>query len=166
MSVRAILRLGASLGGGLALAYGLIFIAFAVVRYGLDLRAAPPEGSLWLMVGGGVLSLAVASLGITAVMAIVAAVLGIVTALCAAFLYWLVKQSGVCVHPPAIGVGIAILFVLILHTALGQLGLWDWSGLLDTTYLFWLGIPTLIYVLAALVAGRAYPVKVTEQMSA
>lgn len=166
MSVRAILRLGASLGGGLALAYGLIFIAVAAVRYGLDLRAAPPEGSVWLMVGGGALSLAVASLGITAIMALVAAVLGIVTALCAAVLYWLAERSGADVRPPAIGVGIAILFVLILHIGLRQLGLWDWPSLLHTTYLFWLGIPTVVYILAALGAGRAYHAKVAGQMSA
>ncbi len=166
MSMRRVLGLGASLGAGLALVYGLIFIAIALIRYGIDLSAAPPEGGFWLMVGGGAVSLAVASLGITAIMALVAAVVGMVTAVCAAALYWLAKRIGAGLHPAAIGAGVAILFVLLLHMALGQMSLWSWSSLLDTTYLFWLGLPALVYVLAALVASRSYPAKVAGQMSA
>ncbi len=166
MSMRAAGRLGASLGARLALVYGLLFIAFAVIRYGVDLRAAPAGGGFWAGYVGGAVSLAVASLGITALMALVAAVLGTATALCAAALYWLAQRSGAGVHPAAIGVGVASLFVLLLHLALGQMGLWSWSSLLDTTYLFWLGVPTLVYILAALVASRACRPQVAGQMSA
>ena len=137
-----------------------------MVRYGFDLRAAPPGGSFWSSYGGGAVSLAVASLGITTIMAFLAALLGTATALCAFAVYWLLKRSGARVHPAAIGVGVAILFVLLLHLALGQMGLWTWSSLLDTTYLFWLGIPALVYVMAALVASRAWRPQKTGQMSA
>jgi hypothetical protein len=156
MSMRRTLGLGASLGARLALVYGLIFVAVAVVRYGFDLGAAPPGGSFWSSYTGGAVSLAVASLGITTIMALLTAVLGTVTALCAFALYWLVRRGGAGVEPAAIGMSVAIFFVLLLHLALGQMGLWTWSSLLDTTYLFWLGIPALVYVMAALVASRAW----------
>jgi hypothetical protein len=166
MNMRRALSLGASLGARSALVYGLIFVAFGVVRYSVDLSAAPPGGSFWLAYGGGAVSLAVASLGITAIMALLAATLGAVTALCAAAIYWLAKQLGAGAHPAAIGVAVTLLFVLLLHLALAQAGLWTWSSLLDTTYLFWLGIPALVYIMAALVAGRAWQPEVAGQMSA
>ncbi len=156
MSMRTAGRLGASLGAKLALVYGLCFIVFAVVRYGADLQAAPPAASFWLGYWGGAVSLAVASLGITAILAPVAAVLGMVTALCAAVLYRLVQRSGAGVHPAVVGVGVAGLFVFLFHLVLGQTGLWTWSSLRDTTYLFWLGVPALVYVMAAVWASRAY----------
>lgn len=166
MNMRMAGRLGASLGAKLALVYGLLFIVFALLRYSIDLRAAPPGGSFWLSYGGGAVSLAVASLGITAIMALVAAILGMVTALCAAALYWLAQRSGVGVHPAVIGVGVAGLFVLLLHLGLGQAGLWTWSSLRDTTYLFWLGVPALVYGMAAVWASHAWRLQVTGQMSA
>jgi hypothetical protein len=76
------------------------------------------------------------------------------------------EKLGFLGHPAAIGMAVTLLFVLILHLALAQAGLWTWSSLLDTSYLFWLGIPALVYIMAALVASRAWQPEVRGQMSA
>lgn len=146
---------GASLGFKLALAYGIVFVLAAAVRYGSDLIAAPPNGNLWLTYLAGVTSLAVAALGIALIFGLVAAVVGALTGLLAGAIdRWL--NAG---HRPqraaAIGLSVAGVIVLLLHSALWSAGLWSSSSLASSTYLFWLGAPTLIYLASAYQTGRA-----------
>jgi hypothetical protein len=166
MSVRTITGLGASLGARFAFAYGLVFVVYGVARYGVDLTAAPPDGNLWPNYAGGAVSLAVASLGITLIMAIAAAGLGAVTALCAVGLQRLLANAEVDAHGCAVGPAVAVAGVLFLHVVLWNAGLWSLSSLLSTTYLFWLGVPSLLYVVAAVMAGRACDRSKVRQMSA
>jgi hypothetical protein len=166
MSVRTVTGLGASLGAKFAFVYGLVFVVYGVTRYGVDLTAAPPDGSLWPIYAGGAVSLAVASLGITLIMAIAAAVLGAVTALCAAGLQRLLAKAEVDAYGCAISVAVAVAGLLFLHVVLWKAGLWSLSSLHSTTYLFWLGIPSLLYILAAVIAGRACDRSKVRQLSA
>lgn len=150
----AIVRRGAALGFKLALAYGLLFVLAATVRYSRDLAAAPPPGSLWPTWLAGVLSLAVASLGIALILGLAAAVLGALTALLAvAIVHWFKSSRGPRL-PAIAGIAVAGAIVLLLHAALWNARLWSPSSLFSATYLFWLGAPAAIYLAAAYRAGR------------
>jgi hypothetical protein len=166
MSMRAVTGWGALLGARLALVYGFVFIVVGVARYGADLNAAPPNGNVWLMYAGGAVSLAVASLGIMLIMALLAALLGAITALCAAGLQRRFGKGAAGARAVTFGLGVAVTVALLLHLVLWQTGLWSWSRLLSTTYLFWLGIPSILYLLAAVLAGRAYCRNEAQQLSA
>jgi hypothetical protein len=43
--------------------------------------------------------------------------------------------------------------VLLLHWGLWGAGVWSWSSLTSSTYLFWLGAPAAIYLAVAYLAG-------------
>jgi hypothetical protein len=155
MTLRAAARKGATWGVLLAFAYGLGFCTLGSLRYLFDVSAAPPDEGFWTHVLGGAVSLTVAALGITLVMALPAAALGAVTALLAASAdeFWTVR-SGVA-HGPAAGLIAAAAMLVLLHGALWILGLWSPLSFSSTTYLFWLGIPSLLYLFAAGLTGRA-----------
>jgi hypothetical protein len=155
MTLRAAALKGAKWGLLLALAYGLVFCLLGSLRYVLDVSAAPPDGGFWTHVMGGAVSLTVAALGITLLMALLAAALGAVTALLAASVdkLW-TARSGVA-HGAAAGFFTAAGMLVLLHGALWAAGLWSPLSFASTTYLFWLGIPSLIYLAAAAYAGRA-----------
>lgn len=144
---------GAALGLKLALAYGAVFVLLAAVRYGGDLAAAPPAGSFWPTYLAGAMSLAVASLGIALILGLAAASLGALTALLALTInhWWNAGH-----HPQRaaeIGLAVAGAIVLLLHWGLWGAGVWSWSSLTSSTYLFWLGAPAAIYLAVAYLAG-------------
>ena len=146
---------GAALGFKLALVYASAFVLAASIRYGGDLAAHPPGGSLWPTYLGGVVSLAVAAFGIALILGLAAAALGAITALLAASINHQFNAERNRERSALIGLGVAGLFVLFLHTALWSAGLWSWPSLGSTTYLFWLGGPAAIYLVAAWRAGSA-----------
>jgi hypothetical protein len=155
MTLRAAAGTGAKWGVLLALAYGLGFCIFGSLRYVFDVAHAPPDEGFWTHVLGGAVSLTVAALGITLVMALPAAALGALTALLAASAdrFW-TARSGVA-HGLAAGLIVAAGVLLLLHGALWIMGIWSPLNLASPTYLFWLGIPSLLYLSTAGLAGRA-----------
>jgi hypothetical protein len=170
MTLRSVVARGALLGARLATLYGLLFIVIGAIRYGFDLFAAPPEADLWPTWAAGALSLAVAALVITLVMAIAAAVFGALTAAAALGVHELLRRFprrraqpdtdtpharfSAATVASGVAAGVAGAFVILLHLALWAAGLWSWSSLLSPTYLFWLGVPGLLYLAAAWFAGR------------
>jgi hypothetical protein len=144
---------GAALGFKLALGYAVAFIVVGGMRYGSDLAAAPPDGDWWRTFAGGAISLAVASLGLAFIFGVVAALLGALTALAAVAIDHQFNAGHNTQRAAVIGIGVAAAVVLLLHGALWRAGLWSWSSLASTTYLFWLGAPALLYLAAAYRAG-------------
>ena len=145
---------GASLGFRLALGYGFMFILVGSVRYGGDLCAAPPDGSLWPTYLAGAISLAVASLGIALVLGVVAAAVGALTAVAAVAVNRWFNHGRQPQWAAAIGLSVALIVVVLLHLGLWSAGLWSWSSLVSSTYLFWMGIPAVIYLATAYQSGR------------
>jgi hypothetical protein len=145
----------AALGFKLALAYSAVFVVVAAVRYGGDLAAAPPDGSLWPTYLGGVGSLAVASFGIALILGVAAAALGALTALLAGAIDRLFNPEHRQQRSAGIGLGVAALLVALLHAALWNAAGWSLPSLASAAYLFWLGAPAAIYLAAAYRTGAS-----------
>lgn len=144
---------GAVWGFGLALAYSAVFVLGAAIRYGRDLAVAPPSGSLWPTYLAGVVSLAVASFGIALIVGVATAASGALTTLLAGGIDRWSNPAHRRERAAATGLVVAGLLLVLLHGALWYAGLWSWSSLGSSTYLFWLGAPAAIYLAAACYGG-------------
>ena len=141
---------GAALAVGLAFAYALVFIVYATIRSSLlPARVQPDAGFFGTAIAYGA-ALAIATLAITALMAIPAAIVGAVTAL---ILKWLLSVlNPQHTRRRAIIVGSVICFALtfILHLVFQRALGFALSDVIANpeTYLLWLGFPSLIYIAA------------------
>jgi hypothetical protein len=134
---------------GLTFAYALAFLLYAILRSSLTLAATvnPDAGLLYTLIANAT-SLLIAVLTITFLMVIVTAVLGIITAIA---VYGLLSTLNAHKDPSraviigsATCLGVVLLLNLTLQKALG----FSWSAMGGEAYLFWLGFPSLIYIVA------------------
>jgi hypothetical protein len=145
---------GAALGAGLTLIYSILFVVFALVRYGVDLWALQSDQGFWRLYAAGAFSLAAASLGIGCVLALVAGGIGAVTAASAvgmANLYCARTGRAEATASATLAAGAV---VAGLHLVLWCSGILSVASLTSPAYWFWLGLPSLVFLFAAFLAGR------------
>jgi hypothetical protein len=145
---------GAAVSVGLTFAYALAFLLYAIVRSSLTLaaRVNPDTGLLGTLIATWT-SLAIAVLTMASLMAVVAAVLGTATALIVLWLSSVLNPRRVSARAIMIGLVTCLGIALLLNLALQQALSLSWSALVSEAYLFWLGLPSLIYVGAGGVAS-------------
>lgn len=141
-------RGGAALGVILTFAYALAFVVYATVRSTLLVFSAGVEIDVPGTLVAYAISLAVAALAIAALMAIPAALIGIVTAILLKKALFVLNSKHSPRRAALIGSSVCLILAALFHFAV-QFGLG--FALVDVfanleTYLLWLGIPTLLYV--------------------
>lgn len=147
-------QIGALTGVALTYAYALVFLLYATLRATFTLVTMPwPDAGLLGRVIATSALLAVPALVLATLLAIPAAVLGALTAvLVYAVLLWLNTPYSP-VQAALIGGAIALAVVALIRLGLMYgLGV-TVASLTLPTYLFWLGQPAVIYVVAAAIGG-------------
>lgn len=149
---------GALLGYGMAILYGVIFAAFATLRAApqIAMRLNGAEGTVATIIQVGFAILA-ASLGVAVLLACFAALVAAVTmAVARGLTIWLAPAG----QPQAA----AIIGLLVAGAVLVGLSLlvWQLSGsyfaqLWPGGYLFWIGLPCLLFMVAAGWANQRLP---------
>jgi hypothetical protein len=148
-------RHGAGIGVRMTLLYAALFALYAVVRSIIELASHPgPESGDAATVMATVLSLIVASLAIALLLMPISALAGAAMEL---LLRWLLPRTGERLSiVGTLVVGLAVAFAiadavqLILLPAVGFKPL----ALPLESWLFWFGLPTLLYIAAAAIEGR------------
>jgi hypothetical protein len=145
---RRVARSGAAAGAALTFGYALLFIVYTLVR-----TSAMIVRRVELGIAGGALlangiTIALAALTWACLFALVAALIGLLTAVALrGLLIWL--------NPPtsrraaALGGLLAILVVITLYLVLHPVGGQYLSPVYPESLLFWFGLPSLIYICAA-----------------
>ncbi len=146
---------GALLGAGFAFGYAFVFIVYATIRVALlPARVSPDAGLSGTVVAYGE-SLAIATLAITVLMAIPAAIMGAISAFIITWLLSLLNPQ----HAPrrAVIIGMVACFTLIVSVQLffqRALGFTLADVIANPeTYLLWLGFPSLLLIAAGGVAS-------------
>jgi hypothetical protein len=150
---------GALLGAKLAAVYSLAFLAVASVAYWFSVLAAPTAGDLLATLVAGTVSLTVAVLVFGLLCSLVAAVSG---ALAALALVALLRRLGqplpvrrVMIVGLAFGLTVAVLGYAVLgYAVLWLAGLWSPGSLASSATLFWLEVPSLVFVGACMYGAR------------
>jgi hypothetical protein len=154
MKTRHVAKAGAVLGTKLALLYSGAFILVAAIRYGYDLFSLHLSNGFWSLLAAGALSLAASALAIGLVMSVIAGGIGAATALCAAGAVHLWRAQMARTSVTAVALLVAAAVAAALHYAFWRTGLLAAASLFSSAYWFWLGLPTVIYLLAAGWAGH------------
>lgn len=141
---RPLLR-GAEAGLILALLYALLFVIYAIVRSTIAIVAAGPS-----RIGQGLaadwVSLLVSSIDITIVIAVPAALSGMLGAFLVDRLLRVIPPEVIRPGRALLGVGTGLAIMLSLHIALGMAFGFSIGLVPAGTYWFWLGVPAVIYV--------------------
>lgn len=148
---------GAGLGVALTFAYALVFVLYATVRSAVLVTSAGWQVNLPGTMLAYASSLTVAALAIAAIMALPAAVIGMLTAIGLKKLAAVLNPEQQARRATLIGLIACLLVVGIFHLV-AQRGLgFAVSDVIDNaeTYLLWLGIPSLIYIAAGSAAMYA-----------
>lgn len=146
---------GAALGVGLASAYTLLFIMYAIVRSSLVvIRVNSDVGMLGTLIAYAA-SFVIATCTITALMAIPAAIVGTLTAFILKRLLFAFNTQHVPQRTVTIGFATCLAIVVILQLGFQRALGFTLSDVIANpeTYLLWLGIPSLIYLAAGSVAS-------------
>lgn len=147
---------GAVAAVGLAFAYALVFVVYAVIRSSLLLGSVASDAGFGGTIIAYAAALTLAALTIAALMALPVAVIGLITAA-------IVKRSGFWFNPRhsesrsiAVGTFMCFIIVLVFHVLLQRALGFSMSDVVSNseTYLLWLGFPSLIYIAAGGVASR------------
>jgi hypothetical protein len=145
-------RQGALTGAVLAYIYSLVFLLYAVVRESISvLNVGAADGGVLLL--SNAVSLAMVVLIFGTVMAIVSAVIGAVTEV--VLLYAIRRLIGDYQPMAAVltGVGVALVLAFVIHLITGIAPSPRLNLAYPETYLFWLGVPTVVYVVAGALRG-------------
>jgi hypothetical protein len=152
---RAIAHEGARIGARMTRLYAGAFIVYATVRVAIAIIEAPAEGIdvIPTVVASGA-SMVVASVTITTLLALFSTLVGAVSAIA---VHWLLVRSaarGVRARPVVVGA-----LVSLISLAVGQIGLLPALGFSPLslplgTYLFWIGFPSVIYIVVTTWLGR------------
>lgn len=153
---RVVARRGALLASKAVAGYGLAFLLLSAVRYTFSVLAAPPDTGLWATVAAGVTSLALSTLVMCLICALVAVPCGALTALAVARLIRWYDLHCPPVSGALIGGGFGLALVCALHALLAVNGLWSTASVASPTSLFWLELPALIYVGMCAYGGWQY----------
>jgi hypothetical protein len=152
---RAVARAGAAVGVGLTFAYALTFALYAIVRSSWTIwRWTPPDLGKLEALAANAASIVVASVASAGLLAVVVALLSMGTALVMAWALatWNAHQS--TGRAILMGAATALVVVVVgqftLSWALGR-SLFSFGA---ATYLFWIGLPSLLYVGAGGVLAR------------
>jgi hypothetical protein len=142
-------REGAVVGARMTQFYATAFIVYAAVRVGEAIARGPePDAGAIATLGATVVSILVVSTTVTVALTIVSAVVGGVTALFSQWLLVRIVSGRGRVRPIAVSVAVAIASLLVGQLALlPSFGVWPMS-IPFATYLFWFGLPSVIYLVA------------------
>jgi hypothetical protein len=142
---RRVARSGAGIGVKMTLLYAIVFVLYAVVRSTIALLRwpSPDEGTAATVLATAA-SLIVAATSITLLALPISAFAGLVTSL---VVYWLRPQwRHWSTGRPLTGFAAATVIVLLVQIALlPVIGLTTFR-LQAATYIFWLGLPAIIYI--------------------
>lgn len=143
-------RSGAGFAVRLTIAYAVVFIVYALVRSVLRLLPTPTfdAGLVGTLLAYGV-SLALPALVIALILALVMTLLGIVTALIVRGLLSVLNPTHAPLSAILVGAAVALVIAALLHVGLG----FSPDSLTWETYLFWVGIPSAIYVIVGAVGS-------------
>ena len=139
---------GARFGFLLALVYGALFALYAIVRSGWQIVTTLPPGAGMLgTLAANTAAIAFAALWVTLMFAVVAAAVGAVTMAVAHGLASLLRLQGSPIGRVTLGVLVALVLVAglqwIVIQAVGRYGSAFWPA----GYWFWLGLPSLLFVI-------------------
>ncbi|CAG0943011.1 hypothetical protein ANRL1_01172 [Anaerolineae bacterium] len=143
---------GAELGIAFAFVYALAFIVYAIVRATIDLIATPQIDAGWLNIALATwFSLAVPALLLAALFTPVVAIIGALTAL---GVNAIASARNASPRQAAlIGAETSGVFALALIALLTFGAGFTWSLAIIETWMFWLVLPLLLYVVAGGVGG-------------
>lgn len=149
-----VVRTGALIGVALTYAYALAFLLYATLRATFTLVTRPwPDAGLLGTVIATTASLAIPALVLATLLAVPAALLGALTAV---LVYTVIPRLNAARSPvqaALIGGAIALAVVAVIQLGLEYgLGV-TVASLTLSTYLFWLGLPAVTYVVAAAIGG-------------
>lgn len=151
---REVVRTGALAGAALTYVYALAFLLYATLRATFALVTMPwPDAGLLGTIIATSLSLAVPALVLATLLALPAAVLGAITAM---LVYTVVPRLNAARSPvqaALMGGAIALAVVAVIQLGLGYGLEVTVASLTLSTYLFWLGLPAVVYVVAAATGG-------------
>jgi hypothetical protein len=138
---------GARFGFLLALAYGAIFALYAIVRSGWQIvTTLPPSEGMLGTLAANTAAIAFAALWVTLMFAVIAAAVGAVTMAAAYGLAGLFHAQNSPAGRVTLGVLVALVLVAglqwIVIQAAGRYGSAFWPA----GYWFWLGLPSLLFV--------------------
>jgi hypothetical protein len=138
---------GAAMGVGLTFVYALSFALYAVVRSSWTIwQWTPPDLGKGATLAANAASIVVASVATASLLAVVVALLSMITALLIALglARWNPQQA----QGRAIGIGVTtgLAVVVLGHVALSWALGRSLFSLGAATYLFWIGLPSLLYI--------------------
>jgi hypothetical protein len=151
---REVVQTGALAGVALTYTYALAFLLYATLRATFVLVSMPwPDAGLVGTVIATGASLVAPGLVLATLLTVPAALLGaLAAALVYAVLLWL-SASHLVTEAPLIGGAVALTVVAMIRLGLVYgLGI-TVASLTLPTYLFWLGLPAVVYVVAAAIGG-------------
>ena len=139
--------IGARIGAKMTALYAAIFLVYAFMRCTIMLLSLPsPDAGTAGTILATTSSLLIATITITLLALAVSMVAGAVTSL---MIYWFkqrYKWQIVALEHSLIGFAVAVVMVLLMQLVLLPLaGLYPYS-LPAATYIFWFGLPALLYV--------------------
>ncbi len=143
---------------GLAFAYALVFIVYATIRSSLLVISAKPDAGILGTMVAYAATLTIAALVICAMMAVPAALVGLLTATLLKRLLSALNPQHTPARAVVIGSATCFAIVVILHLVFQRaLGFTIADVVANPeTYLFWLAFPSLIYIVAGGVASRTW----------
>jgi hypothetical protein len=150
---------GAALCVVLAILYALAFLVYALIRSAFTVLSIdnPDAGRVSTLIATWA-SLFVAVLAITIILAILVAILGAVTGIIINALSSFLNPEHVPQRAVGIGIAVCLGIVVLLHLALRSAMNFSLPDLLSEHALFWLELPSLIFV----VAGGAASARLTR----
>lgn len=152
---RAIAREGAEIGVRMTRLYAGAFMLYATYRLAIAIAECPSSDTpIAATIAAAAASMVVASVTITSILALVSMVVGAASAL---IVHWLLARAaarGARGRPIVVGASVALVSLVI-----GQIGLLPALGfsllsLPATTYLFWVGLPSALYLVVTTWVAR------------
>jgi hypothetical protein len=148
------LQIGAGAGVGLTFAYAAVFALYAICRSSLNIwEMTPPEIGMFGTLAANAVSILLASLATACVLAPLMALLGMGTAAAIKWLDAIFNPNRNILRAMIIGVGAALVFVVIVDFGVQMLMGRSLNSLGVETYLFWFGLPGLVHIGAGAAAA-------------
>jgi hypothetical protein len=138
---------GALLGLALTLAYGLAFALYAIVRSSLQIVAVlpPDEGLLGTLVANA-LSILVPTIVVALLLAAIPAILEAIVLVAIYRLCLSLRGEGMAGRSAIVGLVVSLLVTVVIHLLGWRATGAYFAALWPMGYLFWLGLPSMIFV--------------------
>jgi hypothetical protein len=145
-------RFGARGAMALAFVYAFFFFCYALTRSSIQIVRAADSDILATLLASGT-SMLLSCLGLMLIVLVAAIPLGAVTALLIDRMLWLLRSLRKGWQGALLGLGAAVVVQRVVHGLLQTLLNFSPASVPAATYLFWLGLPAAIHVVAAGTAG-------------